>query len=110
MSVTTASHPKNTTSKHLTKLDLSLSPQVFKILNDLADESGQDMAHVLKSGIALYDIAIDAEHQGKHLAIAQHDEVQQTIHLSGGKHLSNDLTQNSNEHRRNDKHVAAFVS
>lgn len=68
-------------TKHWPKLNLALSPQVFSLLEDLTNSSGQSTAQVLKTGLALYGIAVDATQEGKQLAIAQNERVQQTIQL-----------------------------
>lgn len=68
-------------TKHWPKLNLALSPQAFSLLEDLVNASGQNTAQVLKTGLALYGIAVDAAQEGKQLAIAKNERVQQTIQL-----------------------------
>lgn len=63
------------TGKQRKRLNLDLSPDAYELLQKLADESGKNMADVLRTGLALYGIAAEEKEKGRSLAVAQDDKV-----------------------------------
>lgn len=52
------------------QINLDLSPELYKTINNLAQQMNGDNAEVLLKAIALLEIAVEAKHEGKHLWIA----------------------------------------
>jgi predicted transcriptional regulator len=56
------------------RLSLDLSPELYRMLEELAEKSGGSKAEVLRRAIALMDVAVDAKKQGKKFGIAEKSE------------------------------------
>lgn len=56
------------------ELSFDVSPQFDKTLNELAQKIGGDKPDLFRKAIALIQVAIEAEEQGKSLCIAGKDE------------------------------------
>jgi hypothetical protein len=75
-----AQQPKEiTTSSKRKRLNLDLSPDAYDLLQKLADESGKNMADVLRTGLALYGIAQDERKKGRSLGVVNDDKVVKEI-------------------------------
>lgn len=70
---------QSTNSKSKKRLNLDLSPEAYELLQRLADESGKNMADVLRTGLALYGIAWDEKSKGNELAVVKDEEVKKGI-------------------------------
>jgi hypothetical protein len=57
------------------RLNLDLSPEAYEMLQKLAEESGKNMADVLRTGLALYGIAQDEKQKGRALGVVEDDRV-----------------------------------
>ena len=57
------------------RLNLDLSPESYEMLQKLAEESGKNMAEVLRTGLALYGIAQDEKQKGRSLGVVKDDQV-----------------------------------
>jgi len=57
------------------RLNLDLSPDAYEMLQKLAEESGKNMAEVLRTGLALYGIAQDEKQKGRSLGVVKDDQV-----------------------------------
>ena len=57
------------------RLNLDLSPEAYEMLQKLAEESGKNMAEVLRTGLALYGIAQDEKQKGRSLGVVKDDQV-----------------------------------
>ncbi|MGL5060370.1 MAG: hypothetical protein ACRC62_10345 [Microcoleus sp.] len=57
------------------RLNLDLTPEAYELLQQLADESGKNMADVLRTGLALYGIAREESKKGRCLGVVQDDKV-----------------------------------
>lgn len=57
------------------RLNLDLTPEAYELLQKLADESGKNMADVLRTGLALYGLAHEESRQGRNLAIEEDGKV-----------------------------------
>jgi hypothetical protein len=53
------------------RLNLDLTPEAYELLQKLSDESGKNMAEVLRTGLALYGIAMEEKGKGHTLAIIE---------------------------------------
>jgi hypothetical protein len=53
------------------RLNLDLTPEAYELLQKLSDESGKNMAEVLRTGLALYGIAQEEKDKGNSLAIVE---------------------------------------
>lgn len=51
------------------RLNLDLTQEAYDLLQMLSDQSGKNMAEVLRTGLALYGIAQDGKGKGQSLAI-----------------------------------------
>ncbi len=78
----TANAPSPETSPEASKsvskrkrLNLDLTPEAYELLQKLADESGKNMADVLRTGLALYGIAQEESKKGRSLGVVQDDRV-----------------------------------
>ena len=69
-------------SKQRKRLNLDLSPEAYALLQKLSDESGKNMADVLRTGLALYGIASEEKEKGHSLSISQDDKVIKEILLT----------------------------
>lgn len=65
---------KATKAKQKKRLNLELNPDAYELLQKLADESGKNMADVLRTGLALYGIAHEEAEKGRELAIVNKDD------------------------------------
>lgn len=70
-----------TNSRTKKRLNLDLTPEAYDLLQRLADESGKNMAEILRTGLALYGIAQDEKGKGRSLAIVENDTVKKEIVL-----------------------------
>jgi hypothetical protein len=62
--------------KQRKRLNLDLTPEAYDLLQRLAEESGKNnMADVLRTGLALYGIAHDEKKRSRSLAIVQDDKI-----------------------------------
>jgi alanine racemase len=59
------------TQKTKKRLNLDLTPEAYELLQKLSDESGKNMADVLRTGLALYGIAQEEKDKGHTLAIVE---------------------------------------
>ena len=66
-------------SKPRKRLNLDLSPEAYELLQKLSDESGKNMADVLRTGLALYGIASEEKEKGRSIAVAKDDKVVKEI-------------------------------
>jgi hypothetical protein len=57
------------------RLNLDLAPTAYSLLQKLATETDKNMADVLRTGLALYGIAHDANSRGQGLGIVEGDKV-----------------------------------
>ncbi len=62
-------------SKPKKRLNLDLTPEAYELLQKLADESGKNMADVLRTGLALYGIAQEESQRGRDLAVVEGEKV-----------------------------------
>ncbi len=66
------------TSKNIPKakkrLNLDLTPEAYALLQKLSNESGKNMADVLRTGLALYGIAQEEEQKGRNLAVVDEND------------------------------------
>ena len=70
------------TTKKRKRLNLDLSSEAYELLQKLSDESGKNMADVLRTGLALYGIASEEKEKGHALSISQDDKVLKEIVLT----------------------------
>lgn len=68
---------KRTTKKK--RLNLDLSPEAYELLQKLSDETGKNMADVLRTGLGLYGIAQEASRKGRSLGVIKDEEVVKEI-------------------------------
>ena len=68
---------KNTSEKK--RLNLDLTPEAYELLQQLAKESGKNMADVLRTGLALYGIAQEESKNGRSLGVVKDDKVLKEI-------------------------------
>lgn len=61
------------------RLNLELTPENYELLQKLANESGKNMAEVLRTGLALYGLAQEEEQKGRNLAVVKDDKVLKQI-------------------------------
>jgi hypothetical protein len=73
---TTADTPlKKGKTKEKKRLNLDLTPEAYELLQKLADESGKNMAEVLRTGLQLYGISQEESKNGRSLAVADGEKV-----------------------------------
>jgi len=77
-----SSHSQSTRSHSKKRLNLDLTVEAYTLLQKIADESGKNMADILRTGLALYGIAQQEGKQGRSLAIVEGDEVKKEIVLT----------------------------
>ncbi|MFK8182157.1 MAG: hypothetical protein AB8B99_02200 [Phormidesmis sp.] len=72
---------KGGTSKNKNKkrLNLELTADNYELLQKLANESGKNMAEVLRTGLALYGLAQAEEKKGRNIAVVKDDKVVKQI-------------------------------
>jgi len=68
---------KNTAKRK--RLNLDLTPEAYDLLQKLADESGKNMADVLRTGLALYGIAQEETKKGRSLGVVEGEKVVKEI-------------------------------
>jgi hypothetical protein len=68
---------KTTTNRK--RLNLDLSSTAHDQLQKLSEETGKNMAEVLRTGLALYDMAHEANKQGQSMGIIEGDKVVREI-------------------------------
>lgn len=61
------------------RLNLDLTPEAYDLLQKLADESGKNMADVLRTGLALYGIAQEETKKGRSLGVVDGEKVVKEI-------------------------------
>jgi alanine racemase len=66
--------PKTTAPKAKKRLNLDLTPEAYALLQKLSNESGKNMADVLRTGLALYGIAQEEEQKGRNLAVVDEND------------------------------------
>ena len=69
-------------AKNKKRLNLELTPEAYELLQKLSDESGKNMADVLRTGLALYGIASEEKTQGRNLAVIEDERVVKQIVLA----------------------------
>ncbi len=57
------------------RLNLDLTPEAYELLQKLANESGKNMADVLRTGLTLYGMAQEERQEGNRLGIVKDDQV-----------------------------------
>jgi hypothetical protein len=62
-------------TKEKKRLNLDLTPEAYELLQKLADESGKNMAEVLRTGLLLYGISQEEAKNGRSLAVAEGEKV-----------------------------------
>jgi hypothetical protein len=61
------------------RLNLDLTPEAYDLLQKLAEESGKNMADVLRTGLALYGIAQEESKKGRSLGVVENERVVKEI-------------------------------
>ena len=61
-------------AKERKRLNLDLTPEAYDLLRKLSEESGKNMADVLRTGLALYGIAQEEGAKGRDLAVIDENE------------------------------------
>ncbi|NJO41060.1 MAG: hypothetical protein HC865_10495 [Cyanobacteria bacterium RU_5_0] len=61
------------------RLNLDLTPEAYELLQKLADESGKNMAEILRTGLALYGIAQEEKKKGRSIGVVEGDQVKKEI-------------------------------
>jgi DNA-binding MarR family transcriptional regulator len=61
--------------KEKRRLNLDLTPEAYELLQKLANESGKNMAEVLRTGLLLYGISQEEAKNGRSLAVAEGERV-----------------------------------
>ena len=79
MSTSTEKGDKSSKSKAKRRLNLELTPEAYELLQKLANESGKNMAEVLRTGLALYGISREEEQKGRSLAVVEDEKVVKQI-------------------------------
>ncbi|MCU0549153.1 MAG: hypothetical protein MUC48_07380 [Leptolyngbya sp. Prado105] len=77
--VADATSKKTAAAKLRKRLNLDLSPEAYDLLQSLSDESGKNMAEVLRTGLALYGIAREEKKRGRSLGVVEDDRVVKEI-------------------------------
>ena len=75
MSKPSNSSTAKTAPKAKKRLNLDLTPEAYELLQKLSNESGKNMADVLRTGLALYGIAQEEEQKGRNLAVVEDEKV-----------------------------------
>lgn len=79
MSKSSEASARKVTPKAKKRLNLDLTPEAYELLQKLANESGKNMADVLRTGLALYGIAQEEEQKGRNLAVVEDEKVVKQI-------------------------------
>ncbi len=61
------------------RLNLDLTPEAYETLQNLADESGKNMAEILRTGLKLYDLVQQESKNGRKFGIVENDKVLKEI-------------------------------
>lgn len=61
------------------RLNLDLTPDAYEELQRLAEESGKNMADILRAGLKLYTVAQDGSKEGHSLGIIKDNKVLKEI-------------------------------
>jgi len=61
------------------RLNLDLNQEAYELLRKLSDESGKNMAEVLRTGLKLYGIAQEEGAKGRDLAVVKDEKVVKQI-------------------------------
>ena len=61
------------------RLNLELSEETYKVINDLAEKQGVSMTEIIREGIALRDFAQEQKDLGLQLAVVDGDEIKARI-------------------------------
>ncbi|MBW0003460.1 MAG: ribbon-helix-helix protein, CopG family [Hyphomicrobiales bacterium] len=51
------------------RMNLQVSPELSKLLNGIADETGSNRTEVIRQALALMKVAHDAKRRGKHIGL-----------------------------------------
>ena len=62
-------------AKDRKRLNLDLTPEAYELLRKLSEESGKNMADVLRTGLALYGIAQEESSKGRNVAIIEDEKI-----------------------------------
>jgi hypothetical protein len=62
-------------AKDKKRLNLDLTPQAYELLQKLSEESGKNMAEVLRTGLLLYGISQEESRKGRSLAVTEGDRI-----------------------------------
>lgn len=57
------------------RLNLDLTPEAYELLQKLSDESGRNMADVLKTGLSQYGIVQEEKLKDRDFAVVKDDKV-----------------------------------
>jgi hypothetical protein len=57
------------------RLNIDLTPDAYKLLQKLSQESGKNMTEVLRTGLALYGIAQEESQKGNSLSITDGEKI-----------------------------------
>jgi len=60
--------------KQKKRLNLDLTPEAYELLQKLSEESGKNMADILRTGLALYGITKEEEQKGRNVAIVDEND------------------------------------
>ncbi|MCU0548896.1 MAG: hypothetical protein MUC48_06065 [Leptolyngbya sp. Prado105] len=63
------------------RLNLDLSQEAYDLLQDLARDTGKNMAEILRTGLALYGIANEEKTIGRRLGVVEGERVIKEILL-----------------------------
>ncbi len=70
---------RSNASSRRRRLNLDLTPDAYDLLQKLANESGKNMADVLRTGLALYGIAHEESQKGRSLGVVEDEKVVKEI-------------------------------
>ncbi|MEH2068208.1 MAG: DNA-binding protein [Nostoc sp.] len=56
------------------QINLDLSPELYQIISDLAQQMNEDNAEVLLKAIVLLEVVVEAKQKGKHIWIADENQ------------------------------------
>lgn len=62
-------------AKDRKRLNLDLTPEAYELLRKLSEDSGKNMADVLRTGLALYGIVQEEKAKDRDLAVVKDDKV-----------------------------------
>ena len=61
-------------SKRPIRLSLDVSPELYTILDDMADKTHSSKSEILRKSIALMDVAIHEKEKGNHLSVVGNNQ------------------------------------